>query len=197
MDEFDCAFGQCTVSDGVLTVKRSNPESMGRWEVFRTGLTTSLEHQPRRAVLWLGRTALLGLVFIGLVAYVYIAYSVDATLLIGMSVLGVIALIGPLEVTYRRVLRERRRIQQTLADEGEMSDSKHIPLNDISGVTIQSISTGAVFADGQIVLVEFRELGTTAITYLGFPKFMSDELATARSLFEELGVPITAKTSDE
>lgn len=196
MDEFECAFGHCTVSDEVLTVKRSNPETMGRWEVFRTGLTTSWEHQRRRTGRWLGKTALLGLAFTGLVAYLYTAFSVEPPLVIGMSVLGVIALLGPLEVAYRRALRDRRRIQQMLADEGRLSYPEQIPLDDITGVSIQSVSTGIFLTDGQIVVLEFCESGDAARTYLGFPKFMSDELETARSLFEQC-IPITEKTHDE
>lgn len=54
------------MSDGVLTIERANPETMGRWEVFRTGMTTSWKYQPRRFILSLGRAVLLGLVFSGL-----------------------------------------------------------------------------------------------------------------------------------
>lgn len=197
MDEFECAFGHCTVGDKMLTVKRSNPETIGRWEIFRTGFTTSWEHQPRRTVQWLGRTALLGLIFIGLVAYLYAGFSVEPPLVIGMSVLGVIALIGPLEITYRQALRERRRIQQMLADEGRLSYPEQIHLDDITDVSIQSVSTGAFLTDGQILLLKYRDSGETATTYLGFPKFMSDELEAARSLFEQRDLPITEKTHDE
>lgn len=197
MGAFKCASGRCTMSDGVLTIERSNPETWGRWEVFRTGLTMSWEHQPRRTALSLGRTALLGLVFVGLVVYFSAVFGAEPPFVVGMGVLGVLGLLGPLEMNYRRVLRVRRRIQQKLAGDRRLSYPAQIPLDDITGVSVQSISTGAFLTDGHIVLIEFHESGGTATTYLGFPELMSDQRETECSLFKQNGVPITVTINDE
>ncbi len=196
MDAFECAFGRCTVSDGVVTIERADPETMGRRTVLRTAVATSWEHQPRRTALRLGSTALLGLVYLGLVASFSTAFAVEPPLVGGLGLLGVLALLGPLEVTYRRAVRERRQIRRRLAGERRVSSPAQIPLDDITGVSIRTVSTGTLFSDGHILVIDFHDAGAAARTYLGFPEFMSAELATARSLFEHHGIPVTAKTHD-
>lgn len=86
---------------------------MGRWKLLRTMLSTSTPHHLRRTVLWGVRTAL--------PVFVLIRLSPPSRqrlqwtpLLVAISVLGVVALTGSLELAYRRVFRERHRMQQRL-----------------------------------------------------------------------------------
>lgn len=197
MGSFEFAFGRCTMSDGLLTINRSDPESMGRLKVLRTGFAASWKHQPGQTALWLGRTALLGLLFVILVGYLYTAYSVEPPLVVSLSILGMLAIIGPLEVNYRRAARERRRIQRRLADQRRLTWPGQLRLDDITGVKVQPVSTGANLVDGQILLIQYNESGEQATTYLGFPKFMGDELETAQSLFEKHGLTIKGTTHDK
>lgn len=196
MDSFEFALGRCRMSEGVLTIERSDPEKMGRWGVFRAEFTASWKYQPRRTALWLGRTALLGLLFVILLGYLYTEYSVEAPLVVGFSILGLLAIIGPLEAQYRRAARVRRRIQRRITDQRRLTCPEQICLDEITGVKLHAVSTGAIFVDGQILLIQFDDSGEPATTYLGFPNFMGDELDTARTLFETRGLTIEERPHD-
>lgn len=191
IQQFDIALGHCTVRDGVLVVDRSDPDEMGRWEVFRNGLRRGMEYRPWITGVWIVGSLLLGLVFLVLLVDIYASNPAVAPLVGLLAILGVLAVTVPLEVSYRRAMRQRRRLRTTLADEFHLVDADRVPLDDVTGVTVRSVSTGSLLGDGSLVLVHFRHDGDGAATYLGFPGFMTGERATARDVFERYGIDVT------
>lgn len=185
MEQFDIAFGSCTVREGVLVIERRDPEEMGRWEVFREGLSMNLEYRPWVTVGQLGVMVVLGLIFVGLLWSLYASNPAVAPLVGGLGFLGLAVVGGSLELGYRRGMRARRRLQKTLADEFSIAYPNRISLAEITGVTVRPVSTGLFLGDGRLFLIHFQRDRTKKTTPLGFPEFMSEERATVRNLFED------------
>lgn len=191
MKQFDIAFGSCSVRDGVLIIERRNPEEMSRWTVLREGLSMNLEHRPGGTVARLGVVVVLGLIFVGLLWYLYASNPAVAPLVAGLGVFGLAVVGGSLELGYRRGMRARRRLKQTLADEFSIAYPNRIPLAEITGVTVRPVSTGLFLSDGRLFLIHFRQEGKKKTTPFGFPGFMSEERAAARNLFENHEIPLS------
>jgi hypothetical protein len=191
MPQFDIAFGYCTVRDGALVIERTDPEEMGRWEVFREGLGMNLAYRPWATVVYLGVVLCLGVVFVALLLSLYASNPAVAPLVGGLGFFGLTVVGGSLELGYRRGIRARRRLQNTLADEFAVAYPDRIPLDEITGVTVRSVSTGLFFSDGRLFLVHFHRGQKEQTTPLGFPEFMSEERSAARRLFEDHGIAFT------
>lgn len=194
MEQFDVAFGRCTVGDGVLRVERADPAEMGRWELFRTELSQSASYRPWATRAWIGVILALGLIFVGILGFLYASNPAVAPLVGGLALGGLLVVGGSVELRYRRELRERRRLQATLAEEFSLARPTQIPLDEITGVTVRPASTGRFLSDGYFFLVHFQTDGEEATVPLGFPDFMNEEMSTARMLFEQREVPITDDT---
>lgn len=191
MRQFDIAFGYCTVDDGTLVIERDDPEEMGRWEVFREGLEMNLMYRPWATVLYLGVMLGLGVAFGGLLWYLYASNPAVAPLVGGLGFFGLTVVAGSLELGYRRGMRARRRLRNTLVDEYTVAYFDRIPLDEITGVTVRSVSTGLFLSDGRLFLVHFRREQGEQTTPLGFPEFMNEERSIARRIFEDYGIDIT------
>lgn len=192
--EFECARGSCTVDDEFLTIEQPAPEKMTRWNALRIGLSTSWDHQPRKTIKLLGKPALLVLIFIGLLSYLHTQYVVETSVMVGLSILGIVALIGPLEMAYRQARQKRRTMKSNLANNATLTYPDRIPLEEIIDVNIEAISGGNTLIDGHLLVVKFNKNGTIGTTYLGFPEFMSEELDAAVRAFEQEGIVLTAET---
>lgn len=190
MEQFNIAFGTCTVRDGALVIERRDPEEMGRWEVFQEGLSMNLAYRPRVTVVQLGVVGVLGLIFVGLLWSLYASNPALAPLVGGLGFFGLTVVGGSLELGYRRGMRARRRLQNTLADEFSLTYPNRIPLAEITGVTVWPVSTRLFLGDGRLFLIHFHR-DQKKTTPLGFPEFMSEERATARTLFDDHEIPLS------
>lgn len=188
--QFDIALGHCTVQDDVLVINRPNSDELTRLEVLRNGLTTSFDHQPWFTGLRLGGLLILGLIFAYLLVYLYASNPAVAPLVGVLGFIGLVAGVAPLEWSYRRAMSQRQQLRQTLSDEFQLSQPRRIPVDEITEITVRSVSTKLLLSDGFLMLVHFHHDGNDATTYLGFPEFMTEELSTAQTIFEQHEIPV-------
>lgn len=187
-ERFDIAFGQCRVQNGGLVIERASLEELDRWETLRRALAASFEHQPRRFGLVAGSLLLLIGGLVALLVDLYRTNPAAAPIMAGLAVLGLAAIFVPLEWSYRRSRRQRNGMRRALADEFNLRRPAHIPFEAVTDVTVRTVRPGGSRSDGRVLLVHHTTQGIEATTYLGFPAFMDDELATAMRIFERHGV---------
>lgn len=188
--QFDIALGRCSVRDGVLVIDRSDPDAMGRLELFRNGISTWLEHRPLSLAGRLGVSLALGLLLVALLVWLYLSNPAVAPLIVLLGLLGALVVAVPLEASYRRAIRTRDQLRTELADEFRLVDAARVPLTDVTGVTVREITTGGLLGDGALAIVCFEHDDGEAATYLGFPEVMADERATAKEVFEHYGIDV-------
>lgn len=189
-ERFEFAFGQGSVQEGDLLLDRTDPEEVGRLGVFRRGLAANAAQRPWKTRLGLIVGLLLGLVFVGLLGILYASNPALTPLLVLLAGLFALAVLGPLEWNYRRSSAVRERQRAALSEEFDLVRPERIPLQDIVRVTERQVATPRGFPDGEFLLVHFETGDGTATTALGFPAMMDSEKARARTMLEELGIPI-------
>lgn len=193
---FDVALGRCTISDGSLHIDGGDPETLSRWALFRSGVATNATHRPRyTAAMGLVIAGLL-VVFLGILGWLYIANPAVLPLVVVLAILGMLSVLGPFEIAYRRALRAYRERRRSLDAAYPLSTMSEIPLDAIQQVTIRPVESGPLLTDGHLLLVHVDD-GMEAVTYVGFPSFMEAELATAERLFEANGLPVTHGSQQE
>ncbi|MFB6266707.1 MAG: hypothetical protein ABEI31_03530 [Halodesulfurarchaeum sp.] len=190
MAAFDIALGRCAIRDDALVIDRDDPEAMGRVTLFRRGLRTALATRPRYSAASLGTIAVLTLVFVALLGYIYTANPAAAPLVVGLAALGGIVVVGSLEYAYRRAIRGRRRLRAAIEEDHTIEDAEHIPLEQISHVTERPVAANGPLAGGHLLLVHWTADGADVSTYLGFPTGMEADAEIAGQVFDQHGITV-------